>query len=483
MEKEGRERIVWQRREKRRRDNLILKTLIAFLLLLMILFALILVKAGWIDGGFVRTFGSRSIRRGTPSAADTRGEELLTEAQEPDEQELLLSQAELYAMQYDYDAAIELLQSDPDFYLSEKLQTAANRYTSLKNACVACDVTTIPHVFFHSLIYDPKLAFDGDEDEAGYNQYMATVPEFRAILQEMYDRGYVMVSLHDMCQVGEDGSVSRGEIRLPQGRKPFVLSQDDVSYYHYMDGDGFASRLIVDENGRVKNEYIEKDGSVSVGDYDMVPIVDSFVEEHPDFAYHGHKGIIALTGYEGVLGYRTDGVYKTREEDRLTSYQKEFLEDHPEFDFDQEVVQAKAVADAMKRDGWEFASHTWGHINPLAYGYESVVRDTKWYKEWIEPIIGPTDVIIFAFGADIQDWQPYTSDNPYYVFFKEQGFHIYCNVDSSKPYWVQFSDESMRCGRRSIDGYAMYYRPSSLEDLFEVDQVWDDSRTVPVPEL
>lgn len=50
-----------------------------------------------------------------------------------------------------------------------------------------------------------------------------------------------------------------------------------------------ATKLIVDENGDIKNEYKEDDGSISVGDYDMVPLIDRFVEEHPDFSYHGHK--------------------------------------------------------------------------------------------------------------------------------------------------------------------------------------------------
>mgnify|MGYP007079156442 CR=1 FL=1 len=67
-------------------------------------------------------------------------------------------------------------------------------------------------------------------------------------------------------------------------------SQDDVSYYHYMDGDGFASKLVVDSNGEVKNEYIEDDGSVSTGDYDMVPLIDTFVKEHPDFFLSWKKG-------------------------------------------------------------------------------------------------------------------------------------------------------------------------------------------------
>ena len=49
-------------------------------------------------------------------------------------------------------------------------------------------------------------------------------------MQSMYDRGYVMVSLHDMCNVDENGNVTRGKILLPEGKKAFVLSQDDVSY-------------------------------------------------------------------------------------------------------------------------------------------------------------------------------------------------------------------------------------------------------------
>ena len=108
-------------------------------------------------------------------------------------------------------------------------------------------------------------------------------------IQILYDKGYVLVSPHDMATVNKDGTMSRGKIMVPEGKIPFVLSQDDVSYYHYMDGDGYASRLVLDENGDVKTEYIEDDGSVSVGDYDMVPLLDAFIKEHPDFSYHGEN--------------------------------------------------------------------------------------------------------------------------------------------------------------------------------------------------
>ena len=50
---------------------------------------------------------------------------------------------------------------------------------------------------------------------------------------------------------------------------PFVLSEDDVCYYEYMTGTGFATKLCLDENGKVVNEYVERDGSVSYGSYDV----------------------------------------------------------------------------------------------------------------------------------------------------------------------------------------------------------------------
>ena len=479
MDTSARDRIIQQRMAKRRRNVFIMKCIIAALILLMIIFGAILIKVGIVDGGFKKTFGGR------PKTEEGGRAETVTEAETvpPVEDETILAQADLMAAQYDYDGAVDLLTQQPSFNTNTRMQNAVADYRARKEACVSFPVDEVPHIFFHTLIKDPVKAFDGDDKEGGYNQFMTTIDEFNAIIQSMYDRGYVMVSLHDMCVIGEDGSVSRGEIRLPQGKTPVVISQDDVSYYHYMDGDGFAQKLIVDENGDVKNTYVEEDGSISVGDYDMVPLIDTFVDKHPDFAYHGHKGIIALTGYEGVLGYRTDEVYQTREEERLTDFQRIFLQEHPDFDFDKEVAEATKVADAMKADGWEFASHTWGHINPVAYGYEATVQDTERYKKCMEPIIGYTDVLIFAFGADINDWTEYTSDNEFFTYLKGQGFNIYCNVDGSKLAWVQFGSNYMRSGRRNFDGYTMYYRPEMCEDMFDVEAVWDDTRTTPVPPL
>ena len=401
-----------------------------------------------------------------------------TEAADTQQEESPLDQASIMAAQYNYDGAIELLKSQPDYDSNTDMQNAVSEYENTKATCTEYPLEQITHVFFHTLIKDPSKAFDGESDSDGYNQYMTTIDEFNKIIQSMYEKGYVMVSPHDMAIVNEDGTMSRGSIMLPPDKIPFVLSQDDVSYYHYMDGDGFATKLVVDSNGEVKNEYVEDDGSVSTGDYDMVPLIDTFVKEHPDFSYHGRKGILAMTGYDGVLGYRTDIAYKTGK--KLQDDQKKFLEDHPDFNYKQEVKNAKKVAKAMKAEGWEFASHTWGHKDVAATSLDDLKRDDKKWKKYVAPILGETDMIIFAFGADIGSWEGYSADNEKYEFYKSQGYRYFCNVDSSQ-YFVQITDDYFRQGRRNLDGYRMYYNPEMLSDLFDVSEVWDSSRPTPVP--
>ncbi len=390
-----------------------------------------------------------------------------------------LKKAKKYAQQYNYNAAIKALKKYEDYENCEELQEAVQEYKDMKAACVSWAPEEVTHVFFHTLIKDASKAFDGDYKDDGYNQVMTTIDEFNKIIDSMYERGYVMVSIYDLATVNEDGTMSPGEILLPEGKIPFVLSQDDVCYYHYMDGDGYASKLVVDEKGKIRCEYVEDDGSISVGDYDMVPLIDRFVEEHPDFSYKGAKGIIALTGYNGILGYRTDISYETQPDD-LDDVKKKWLEEHPDFSLEEERKAATKVADALKEDGWIFASHTWGHLNVQESSLQRLQADTEKFKENVDPLIGGTDIIIFAFGTDLTDSGDYSGEK--FEYYKEQDYNYFCNVDSSK-YFVQVRDNYFRMGRRNLDGYRMYYNPEMLEDLFDASEVFDPSRPVPVPEM
>jgi len=392
----------------------------------------------------------------TPEEIEAANEQERLKKAEQDRKDLIVK-ADKLILNYDYDKAVELIKGfespEGGYEAYPVLVAAIARYEAQKSALVLyggsyTSVTQFSHIFFHSLVADNSKAFDGDEDENGYNMYMTTATEFVNMMQEMYEDGYILVSIHDIAkqETLEDGSTvfAEQEIYLPEGKKPFVLSQDDVNYYDYMTGDGFASRMVVGEDGKPTTEMILEDGSVVTGPYDMVPILDAFIEEHPDFSYKGAKGILALTGYEGTLGYRTNDP------------------ESPTYEEDKETV--KKVVEALKKDGWELASHSWGHRNMQEKSYEFIKTDTnRWFEE-VGSLIGPTDIIIFPYGVDIETTMGlYSGDK--YKFLKEKGFNYFCGVDS-KP-WMHIKNDYVRMTRRPLDGQAMLQFPERLTtDLF-----------------
>ena len=90
---------------------------------------------------------------------------------------------------------------------------AIQEFETTKASCVAVDVTTVPHIFYHSLINDTTRAFDvsvlGQSQVDGMNAWMTTVEEFDKITQTMYDNGYVFVRLRDLVTetTDENGNV------------------------------------------------------------------------------------------------------------------------------------------------------------------------------------------------------------------------------------------------------------------------------------
>ena len=408
-----------------------------------------------------------------------------TEPTIPGEVIALLAKAEFQAAGYDYLGAIDLIKAYPGYEKYTVLTDAIAKYTQLDSELVVYeDMDSITHIFFHSLIVDTDLAFDGDTDSGGYNMYMCTIAEFNAIMEQMYQRGFVLVTPYQVAHevTDENGThFAYGEIRLPAGKTPFVMSQDDVNYYSYMissqngkdripqyadDGnDGFASRIVIGEDGYPTCEYRQKDGTIVCGDYDLVPLLETFIQNHPDFSYHGARAVLGVTGYEGVFGYRTKP--KFEEAMGTEAYQ-------------QEVEAAKAVAQCLKDKGWIIASHSYGHP---AYGNISASRVEKDSNEWentVQPIVGDTDIILYPHGSDIADWHKYTFDNEKYTALYEDGYRYFYNVDSNIA-WMQLTEHSFRGGRRNIDGIRMWKNPELLEDLFDVASVFDPARPTPVP--
>ncbi len=401
-----------------------------------------------------------------------------------------LEKAKLMYAQYDYDNAIELLKSLPNYDVNTEAQELVAKCEETKATLEEQDIYKITHVFFHILCVDPENSFDESKwgsQAGGYNSLMTTISEFEKMMQEMYDKGYVLVSLHDVAHEEEqaDGSkkMVKGSIMLPPGKKAFVMSEDDVCYYEYMKGAGYADKMIIGDDGRPTLHYTDKDGNEFVGDYDLVPILDKFIDEHPDFSYKGHKACLVFTGYNGVLGYRTDESYDPNSE----YYDPKLEQGH---DIEAERKEAIEVMKALVADGYDLGSHSWGHRDLGTIEMDRFKKDCDRWNRNVAPLINEAtgeqpDIIIFPKGADIGDWHPYAADNERFNYMYNLGFRYYCNVDNNQ-YWVQLGDKYLRQGRRALDGLNMWLQISGqndrLSDLFDdVSAIFDPARPTPVP--
>ena len=207
---------------------------------------------------------------------------------------------------------------------------------------------------------DPERGFAHPEDPltAGFCQWMTTVDEFNAMLEQMYARGYVLVDLHDLAEKTTDANgavhLTPKEILLPPGKIPFVLSLDDLSYYHSYDGRGIASKMVLDEEGKPTCEYITPEGETVTGSYDCVPLLDDFLEEHPDFPIKEPRA--PLPSRAITVSWATARTATTKTAGIFPRIRRPGWKLIRILTGRRMCEEAKKVAEAIKADGWNFAA-------------------------------------------------------------------------------------------------------------------------------
>lgn len=428
----------------------------------------------FIIGSITRSVQKKHIERDASIAvSESVAEE---EARLNAEASTLLSTAERLASGYAYDDAIAVINTfSGNIGGFPELQDAISRYEYGKQSLVLWeDPTKIPNLSFQMLLADPQRAFNHSQWGSALKRNYITTGEFRNILQKLYDNNYILVSFDSFVSATtNDAGVTTyayKDLYLPDGKKPIMLSQNNVNYNTYLvdsDGDlvadkngaGIASKLVVDSDGSVACEIVNADGSTSVGAYDLIPILDDFVQQHPDFSYSGAKAVIGLTGYNGLFGYRTDATGRAQ---------------FGEAEYEKNVASVKAVAEALRNSGYTLAYGTYENSAYAKFSLAMIQSEiNKWNTE-VVPIIGNLDTVVFAQESDISTSVMYSGEK--YNYLKSCGFNYFVGFAADGSPYTLIADEYVRQGRLMVTGNNLAYTASLYNSIFDTEDVLEHDR-------
>ncbi len=132
-------------------------------------------------------------------------------------------------------------------------------------------VPQVPILMYHR--FDPRPG-------ARSSRFTTSLDEFRQHLQTLYDAGFSLISLSDWL---------RGEIHLQEGRRPLIISIDDLF---------FADQISLDENGQP-------------APYSGVGVLWDFAQKHPDFNFHA--ALFYNLGDKGYANHYENGVFSLQD--------------------------------------------------------------------------------------------------------------------------------------------------------------------------
>lgn len=395
--------------------------------------------------------------------------------QEKAEYQSVMARAAELALTYNYDDAISVLENFSGYANFPEMATRRAEYVTARDSMVEYkDASKLPNLSFHPLIVDTARAFADEENGGSYNKNFVTVGEFQKILEQLYANDYVLVDFNSFVGVtqtisGED-QFQMSSILLPSGKKPFMLTETLMGYYQYMvdpdkdgtpdaKGAGFANKLVLDDYGNIKAAYVDASGANQVGDYDLVPILENFIAEHPDFSYKGARAILATTGEEGIFGYRCNTAFVST---RGNEY------------YEQEKAGAQTIVNALKQKGYTLAAFTYGNANYRQLNATQISADLQSWTSQITPIIGDIDVFVYARGVDLSD---YTGSA--YKAMYQTGFRYF--IASGKEASTTINTNYVHQNRLMVTGEYMAWYPDRFKDLFDCNLVLDMTARGSVP--
>lgn len=260
--------------------------------------------------------------------------------------------------------------------------------------------------------------------ESSYKNYasqaLLAVDEYRNLLQELYDHGYVLVSAERFAVYPD----YYPKIVVPEGKKPLVMIFEDWHYSPANQQCTTIGKLMFDaEKDQFYGKRILRSGEEeTLYGSDAVSILEEFIDQHPDFSFDGARGVLAIIPEHSVLGYRvterqlddstpTHGplitVKRSYKSDQ-TGTQTAPAGDKPDGPDDERVqllreedLALRELCGALKRHGWVFACGGYSGEDLGIMKTADLTAEIDAWLDTVEPYTDKTNMLCFPAGSHV----------------------------------------------------------------------------------
>ncbi|MEG1499839.1 MAG: polysaccharide deacetylase family protein, partial [Clostridia bacterium] len=280
-----------------------------------------------------------------------------------------------------------------------------------------------------------------------------TTKEYENILQSFYEKDFALVDFFHAYKK-ENGKFVQKPFMFPKGKKPLILSFDDMTFDNK--NLGTINKLVYDKTSNTILDYSKYEKTTKTNKRENVTILESFIKSHPDFSHEHARAILCVNGYNGILGYRIHAK-SSKKGDALEKEKTDLL----------------ALTNFMKKQKYHFACHGYNHYNTNRAPLEQLRTDTiKWQKE-IEPFTGETNIYCYPGGI-----HRCGSENN--KLLKDYGYEIFfCVGQSVKKQNETAEKDATYFYRKPLDGSSLRTNQKGYMKYFDSSKIYDSRRFLP----
>ena len=310
--------------------------------------------------------------------------------------------------------------------------------------CLQTYTGEIEHLNINGILSFPSVLSENNYLTKELESKYITPSEFKKILASLNANNYILIKLSDCYEQTSNGIVKKNII-LPKGKKPVILSINDVEYGK----SGMVNKLIIQEDNTISSYTSKRSINDRIhNDKEFITILNEFVTKHPGFSHNNAKGLICVSGSNGILGY------KTQKSNANSKFQ---------------IKNCIEVVNALKDTGWEFCAKSYNKQSLSSSNLDYASALNTWNNN-VKNIIGSTNCFYLDDSLADKTEIDYKCE-----LLLNNNFNLILNssFENSFEFDTNFNNNALVMNVKKISGETLKSHRSSFLNMFDSEILYD----------